>query len=163
MVPTKAAAEAKAGGDSSHNFQDQGWYNHERSKSSASQTLHESEVEPGEFVWLYVVRGVTPHCRLRYIRKTRPTHQQLQPHEAGGDSAQTAKEKAITSKLIARHKAAPKVPTAGAKKVGLKPKPQYSTAWYLIQPLLIGKYAKLPCPSPLPCSFDTSTAKKRVS
>ena len=50
MVPTIAAAEAKAGGDSSHDFQDQGWYNHERSKCSAPQTLHESEGEPGEIV-----------------------------------------------------------------------------------------------------------------
>ena len=52
MVPSKAAAEAEAGGDSSHEFQDQGWWNHERSKSSVPQTVHQPEVDPGEFVWL---------------------------------------------------------------------------------------------------------------
>ena len=85
------------------------------------------------------MRGATPRCRLRYRKEpTDASSASTETHEAGGDPTQSVKENAITSKLIAPHKAAPQSSDGCCK----EHKPQYGTACYLVPPLQKGKYAK---------------------
>ena len=75
------------------------------------------ESVPGKFVWLYVVRGLTSQCRLRYLKEpTDASAASTEAHEAGGDSLQI-------KKLIVPYKAAPAIRGETAKAIGLKPAP----------------------------------------
>ena len=86
----------------------------------------------GKSVWVYVVRGITPHCCLRYLKEaTNASAATNEAYEAGGDFSHT-------KKLIAPYKAAPVPITAAVEAVGLKHVPRYATGWYFIPALLKG-------------------------
>ena len=96
----------------------------QRNKNSAPpKRVDIREGVPVKLVWLYVVRGVTSHCRLRYLKEpTDASAASTEAHEAGGDSSQTKKP-------ITPHKAAPTIRGETAKAIGLKPAPQCAAGW----------------------------------